>query len=210
MPENAPSDKSAAAPLAKEILAGAERRAQRLQKRAEQHAETIIRNAREEAERMVDEAIENARRRVEHEAQRILSGVSSEVRAVELSARQRVIDSIFEAAREKLAASGADVDVVVDLCVGAIEQMPGERFIIALAGRDSTDAGQICDSAAMALKKAGRSVSLSVDETPADITGGAIIRTGDGRAVFNNSFDARFERARDEFRAQIAEMIFTL
>ena len=67
MPENAPSDKSAAAPLAKEILAGAKRRAQRLQKRAEQHAETIIRNAREEAERMVDEAIENARRRVEHE-----------------------------------------------------------------------------------------------------------------------------------------------
>ncbi len=208
MPENASSDKSPAEPLAKEILAGAERRAQRLQKRAEQHAETIIRNAREEAERMIDDAIENARRRVEHEAQRILSSVSSEVRAVELSARQQMIDSIFDAASEKLAAPGTDIDVVVDLCVRAIEQMPGERFAIALAERDSADAGRVREAVAEALKKAGRNISLSVDKTPAGITGGAIIRSGDGRAVFDNSFDARLERAREEFRSQIAEMIF--
>jgi len=208
MSENISSDKSPAEPLAKEILAGAERRAQRLQKRAEQQAATIIRNAREEAEQIVSDAIKNAGVRVEHEAQRILSSVSSEVRAVELSARGRAIGSIFDAAGEKLAARGTDINVVVDLCVRAIEQMPGERFTIALAERDIAAAGRVREAVAETLKKTGRTVSLSVDKTPADITGGAIIRTADGRAVFDNSFDARLERAHEDFRSQIAEMIF--
>ena len=209
-PEPAPSGEppSQAEPLAKEILAGAERKAQRVGKRAEEKARSITIDAEHEAQRIVSEAIDVVRRRAEQDAQRILATISGKERTLELDARQSAIDAAFAAAREELAAGRVPAEATIELCLRALRQMPGQKFTVCLSQRDHAGGQQICTAAFKALALENRTVHLVLDDKPAAILGGVIVRSADGRVVFDNSFDARLLRAREELRAKVAEIIF--
>lgn len=208
MPEKPDTPSSPAEPLANEILAGAERRAKRLRAREESKAESIVKKAEKEAQRIVEEAVESARSRAEHDAQRIRATIGGEERAIEINARQKAIDEMFDAARETLSKLDTNEKILTDLCVRAVEQMPGDSFTAGLAKKDRSARDGVVSAAKQRLADSGRTVNLQPGDDETDIIGGVIVRSPDGSMVFDNSYDARLERAREQLRTQIAEMIF--
>lgn len=204
-----PDEQSPAQPLAEEILADAERRAKRLLARAEAEAKDAVDKAKQEAQHLIDTVVEHAQERARHEAQRILATITQEARSFDLAARQNAIDKVFDAALKELTSGPTQQELVVGMCVRAINGMHGDRFIVALGPNDHANGRQICHTVVERFMHEGRDVGIQLDDEPARILGGAIVRTVDGRKVFDNSFDERLQRARSELRSEIAQVLFS-
>jgi vacuolar-type H+-ATPase subunit E/Vma4 len=50
-------------------------------------------------------------------------------------------------------------------------------------------------------------VPLTIDDATIAVSGGPVISDADGRVVFENTFEARLERAREGLRRRAAEML---
>jgi len=57
-------------------------------------------------------------------------------------------------------------------------------------------------------RRAGRDVAVRVADGPAPIAGGVIVRSADGRLLYDNSFRERFRRLLPELRKELATRLF--
>ena len=57
-------------------------------------------------------------------------------------------------------------------------------------------------------RRVGRSVTIEVSANHAPITGGVIVRSADGRLLYDNSFAARLARLKPELRRRVAARLF--
>jgi len=194
--------------LSDEILKDAERRAKRIRSRADREAKKIRDQAVEAAEAAAQKVRDAAQRRAERTAQSVLATLEQEARRDLLEAQETELNRLFETARQRLAdRSSYDYPAVLAaLAVEAIAAIGSESVVI-----EFNDADRAIASDAWlgdVRRRIGHDVSITVPAEAPPIDGGLVVRSADGRLLYDNSFAARLERLRPALRQQIARRVY--
>ena len=194
--------------LSDEILKDAQTKADRLRKRGERDAKKILDEAAKEAAAAAERTLQVARARADRVTQSLLATVEQDVRRGLLTAREAELDRLFEAARQRLAdrSSYDPAAVLAALAAQAIGAMRADRVVLALAEADRAIATEAWR--ADVRRRLGRDVAIEVSPEPAPIEGGLIVRSADGRLLYDNSFGARLRRLWPELRKELAAEVF--
>jgi V/A-type H+-transporting ATPase subunit E len=198
--------------LSDEILEYAGKKAARVVKAARREEKDILRKAREEAEREGEALLADARARALRILDRALAGVAVEVRRKVLQAREEVIEAIFREALEhlrqkRLVGYG---EVLERLITEALGPMPGEDQLVIVRPEDRAriDRDLLRRVRKRAEGGAVHPAGLDLADENAEISGGVILRSRDGRCTFDNSFETRLERLRGVLRAELHGRLF--
>jgi vacuolar-type H+-ATPase subunit E/Vma4 len=194
--------------LSDEILRDARKKAEQTLAQAEREAEAILGAAAKDAEATVQKALDAARRRADAAAQATLATVVQETHRNLLEAQEGELAKLFDAARARLADREAyDYPAVLaGLAANAMASICADQVVIELAEADRAIAA---DSwLGEVRRRVGRDVSISVSPQAAPIDGGVIVRSADGRLLYDNSFAARLRRLAPVLRRELAAKVF--
>ena len=198
--------------LGSEVMADAERRAERIIQRAERDAEGIRRRGQQQGRGAAEEILQAARQRAEHASNAVLATVAVEAHKAELAAQEEAIDACLTAAyQQALEKDGYDYHtVLVELAAAAVVQMPGDRFRLCLMADDAQlRADGLPQQVEAAVKeRTGRTVQVELAGEHPRIAGGCIVLSADGRLRYDNSFEGRLRRQRDLLRRVAARELF--
>ena len=194
--------------LAEEILADAARKAERARQRGEREARSITGKATREAAEAAERTLAVAQERADRLKAAVMATLGADIQRDLLEAREAELDKLFDAARQRLADKGGYdyAAVLAGLAAQAIEAMDADHVTIELCEQDralATDAW--LDGVR---RRVGRSVTIEVSANHAPITGGVIVRSADGRLLYDNSFAARLARLKPELRRRVAARLF--
>ena len=207
-PKAAPATPAHDRALADEILADANRKAERARQRGEREAKKILGKARTQAAEAAAKILVTAQGRADRMSLALMATFETEAQRDLLDAREAELDKLFDAARARLADKAAYgyPGVLAALAAQAIEAMGVDRVVVELAEADR----HIADVAwlGQVRSRVGRDVTIDVSDAAAPIAGGLIVRSADGRLLYDNSFAARIERLRPELRRELATKLF--
>lgn len=194
--------------LSDEILEDARRKADRAVSRAKREAEKILATATAGAEAETEKALTAARQRGERAAKAILSTIEQEVRRDLLEAQEAELQGLFQAARRRLAdRKSCDYPAVLaGLAAQAIGAMATDKVTLELGPADQAIATE--PWLAEVRRRVGRDVAIAVSPEAAAIDAGLIVRSADGRLLYDDSLDARLKRLAPDLRRQLAAEVF--
>ena len=194
--------------LRDEIIADAERQAERLVRRARRESKSMVDKAVSECKEQCREKLEAAAVAAERERMLILATVPVEISRMRATQAEKELTELRDAVRDRVAAR-RDFDYsdcLLTLASEAIRQMEGDAFVLQLAPQDTEKYGP--SLAAGAAARAGRpDVTVTIDQQTVDIGGGVVVRDPEGRQVWDNSFQARLDRLWPLLRHQMAEHV---
>jgi len=192
-------------PLSRAILKEAEVDAQQMREEAQTKADAIRRRAQEEAEKVRREILDRAQQEAERLRSQSLSGAQLKARTMQLEQREKLLDRVFQAAREKL----ADVQKRPDY-----DQLAVMLLREALTQLRVTKAEIHADQATRALleKKAIKDLSseLNGQFTVADNLEegrGVVVDAGEGRLHYDNTLETRLQRLQSTLRSSVYKML---
>jgi vacuolar-type H+-ATPase subunit E/Vma4 len=192
--------------LRDEIIADAERQAERLVRKAQREAKILVDRAVGECDQQCQEKLEAAQAAAQRQRMLTLATVPVEIGRLRATRTEQELTALRDAVREQLSArAGFDYrQCLLALAAEAMAQMEGEAFVLQLAKGDVKEHGPWLASTAPA--RAGRpDVTVTIDATPTSIRGGVIVRDLQGRQIWDNSFEARLYRLWPLLRHQMAE-----
>jgi vacuolar-type H+-ATPase subunit E/Vma4 len=172
---------------------------------------------RAKAEAKRDEAAEKimreAKERGETESRRLLSSVSIEVRRAKLKSREEVVSVIRKKVEGELGSirqSDRYPEILGGLVVEAIRGLGGKSFVVYVDKRDL----ELLESKVFPVVKD----SMSADSAPVSSlqarplekssAGGARVGHPGGNVIYDNTFEARMFRYRDDIRMVIFDEVF--
>jgi len=197
-------NQDSAGKLSAEILADARRRAEEIDVRAYKDAEAFLAGSASEADKVRQIIFDQAHAEAARQSELILATVPIEIGRQLLARVEALLESVHDEACQRLVArDGFEYrETVIALASDAIRQMAGIEFVVKLSGADQTivDDGLAEDI----VRRAGRSVSISIDREEDIIGDGVIIEDAGARQVWDNRLLKRLERLWPELRRQIA------
>ena len=177
-------------------------------------AAAIIAKAENEAQKVGERILQDATEKGTVAEKRVLSSVSLEVRRIKLKSREEVVNAVMDAARADVEKGRKREDyprVLAALAAEALRVLEGEEYIIYADGRDLA----LLESAVFPLirelmKRDGRAVKrIEGRALPDSTAGGVRVGVPGGNVIFDNTFEARMYRYRDDIRAIIFEGVFS-
>lgn len=188
-----------------ELLKAIEEEAEKRCREAREKAEADVRRIREETEDQVRSARETARqesrRKLRQEETVLVSEAETKVQRESALVKNEILENSMQAAREKLAAFAKSKEypnVFARLAEEAVREISGDFIATVRAGDE--------ELARKTLQKLGaKNFEVSAD---GDFSGGLIVTARDGRARVVNTFDSRFEEAREEAVLRIGPELF--
>ena len=182
--------------------------------KARRTAADIEQKAADEGEAVAGKMMKDAGERAEAIRKRLLSSVSLEVRRTKLKAREEVVAEVLGRVDRKLGAlreSEGYADILADLVLEGIDALEGGRFVVSVDSRDLPLLDQaVFPAVRERAAAAGRPIeSLEARTLDAPSLGGARIGIPGGKVIYDNRFEARGYRFRDEIRRIIFEEVFT-
>lgn len=196
--------------LRQEILADAEKQAERARRRAKRDAKTALEKAETEAAEDREARLKDARRRADTTRDLVLARVPVEARRMRADRQEAILRGIYEDAASRLAdRDGFDyAEAVGTLAAEAIKRMDGDRFTLAFSAADrDAVAERVAEEVRRRVGREG--VEIAVADESADIEAGVVVRDADGRQTWDNSLAARLERLWPELRRRIAGRLFS-
>ncbi|MDD3643669.1 MAG: V-type ATP synthase subunit E [Candidatus Krumholzibacteria bacterium] len=171
--------------------------------------------AKAEAQRgeIAGRIMREAEARGKTESRRMLSSVSIEVRRARLRAREEVVSVVSGMVEKELAAmrgSKRYPDVLAGLVTEAVRGLEGKSFVVTVDKRDlDLLEKEIFPRVKQAMTAEGRPVN-SLQARPLDKAslGGARVGVPGGNVIFDNTFEARMFRFREEIRAGVIDRVF--
>ncbi len=202
--------------LSDEILRDAGAKAERIRKRAQREANKLLAEAQRAAAAAAEKILAVARERADRAAGAILATVGQEARRDLLANQEAELDKLFEAARGRLGdRSWYDYPAVAaGLAAQAIAAMGAacgaDHVVLELAAPDRAMATEawLAEVRRRVAAAGGVDVVIEVSSNPAPIDGGVVVRSADGRLLYDNSFAARLRRMRPELRQELAAKVF--
>lgn len=166
--------------------------------------------AREAGARIVREAMD----RGETAKRRTLSSVSLEARRIKLRAREEVVTAVMarvNAEVERARSRGDYAEVLAGLAAEAIRAIESETFVVDADRRDLAILESKSFPRIRELMKAdGRNVrSIEARPLPNASLGGVQVSVPGGNVLFDNTFEARLYRFREETRALVFDEVFS-
>lgn len=200
--------------ICSQIIEDGKKEIESIRKKAEETASGIIGKAEEEARRLSAKLLKEAGEKGELERRRLLSSVNLEVRRTKLRAREEVVSVVREKVSEILKERRQRDDyagILAGLITEAIGALDGEQFIVHVDRRDlDILRGRVFGAVRDAVKRSGRRiVHLEARVLDKPTLGGARVGVPGGKVIFDNTFEARMYRLRDEIRNIIFEEVFS-
>lgn len=200
--------------ICSQIIEDGEREIESIRGKADETASGIIEKAEEEARRLSEKLLKEAGERGELERRRLLSSVNLEVKRTKLRAREEVVSVVREKVSEILKKQRQRDDYtgnLAGLITEAIGALDGEQFVVYVDRRDlDILKGRVFEAVRDAVRDSGRRVGqLEARVLDKPTLGGARVGVPGGKVIFDNTFEARMYRLRDEIRNIIFEEVFS-
>jgi V/A-type H+-transporting ATPase subunit E len=181
--------------------------------KAKQTADDIIARANSAGEAAAEKILKEAQEKGGIASKRLLSSVNLEVKRAKLKAREEVVQEINErvgAALKDYRASGDYGAVLTGLALEAIRSLDGDSFIVRAAPEDiGIVEKEVFPSLRAKLKEEGRDVTrLAAEPLDRPVSGGVQVGVPGGNVIYDNTFEARLYRLREEIRNIIFEDVF--
>ena len=185
-----------------------------IMEKAQQTADDIIARANRAGEDAAEKILKDAREKGEIASRRLLSSVNLEVKRAKLKAREEVVQAIHERVEKALdgyRTSGEYGQVLTGLILEAIRSLDGDSFIVHAAPADiGMIENEVFPALRMQLKNEGRDVTrLGAEQIDRPVTGGVQVGVPGGNVIYDNTFEARLYRLREEIRNIIFEEVFS-
>jgi len=176
---------------------------------AREEADKILSSARNEAAKLISTGKRDADEKVKTIAKQSGLDVAAAVKRIQSASELQEKRIILQAKQE-------EIEKVFSKAVEELESLDDEKYFKVLEGMisrySSGEAGRICmsakDIARMpdSFKKAAEKAHLSIDDTPANISGGFILSYGDIEE--NCSFDVLINTSKEELQDKIGQLLF--
>jgi vacuolar-type H+-ATPase subunit E/Vma4 len=186
--------------------------------------ESILEKARSTAAEIIgkaeatrDEAaakiMHEAEERGKTESRRLLSSVNIEVRRAKLRAREGVVAVItkkVEEALEKIRSAAGYPDILTGLVIEAVRGLEGKSFVVYV---DRRDLGMVEEKVFPRIREIMSAESAPVSSLQArplekSSAGGARVGHPGGNVIYDNTFEARMFRYREDIRKVIFDEVF--
>lgn len=177
--------------LVQRILDDAKEKANQIMEEANKAKEEIIALKEKEALDNKKKIIERAKREADLAKERIISGAELKVRNEKLLAKQKVLDRVFNLAKERLRA--LEEDKYISFLQNVIKglNLKGDEVLVVPEHMKAT------------VKELGIHPNVSEDES---VDSGFLIK--DKGIILNYTFDSLVEHYRDELETEIAQELF--
>jgi len=177
--------------LTQKILEDAKNKASEIVDEAEKKNRSLINHRVKEANEKKEKVIEKAAAEAQMLKSRVISSAELKVRDEKLSAKQEVMDKVFQMAKDKL--SNLDKKDYLDYVKASLEKIrtDGRPTLLIPVGKMDQ------------LKEL--SADLELVEDPS-VKSGYILK--DGEIVYNYTFDALVDEIREDLEGEIAQKLF--
>jgi len=198
--------------LAAEILAEAQKRAERIRQRAEADAQKVIAEARRESEALGQRVMAEAERRAAQRQEVNRAHIRQALAHLRVARSEEMLERIRKAVEQRLAEVAAGPEhrqVLKSLAVLAIGAMSRDRFELILRPQDHQQWGQdLAQQVCLAVREElGRNVQVEVAADSLGASGGLMVRGAGGRELADQTFEARTRRLWGEVRAQLGAVL---
>lgn len=182
--------------------------------KANQTADDIVARANRAGEEAAEKILKEAREKGEIARKRLLSSVNLEVKRAKLRAREEIVQAVHDRVGKALAGhlkSGDYASVLTGLVLEAVSALEGGSFIVrANAGDIDLVEGTVFPAVRKAAGEGGRSISkLEAKPFERPSSGGVQVGVPGGNVIYDNTFEARLYRLREEIRNIIFEEVFS-
>jgi len=192
-------------PLSRAILKEAEVDAQQMREEAKAKADAIRQRAQKDADAARREILDKAQEEADRLRSQTVSGAQLKARTMQLEQREKLLDRVFQTAREKL----ADIQKRPDY-----DQLAAMLLREALVQLRVNKADVRADPATRALleKKALKDISseLNGQFTMADNLEeglGVVIEAADGKLHYDNTLGTRLQRLQSTLRSSVHKLL---
>jgi V/A-type H+-transporting ATPase subunit E len=195
--------------LSEATLRKARQEAEQILERAHRVAERDLEKARDQAERIKSARTEQTKTRLALEKKQTRSRIRLKARKKRLTWKEERVEAIFRETLLRLAVLPRD-EAYRKILKGSILEgiavlnKDSVRVVLNEKDRPLFDR-RFCH---ILSEDAGRPVALILSEEIHGESGGAIVRSEDGRVAFDNTFEARLARMKDGLRGEVAEAVF--
>jgi V/A-type H+-transporting ATPase subunit E len=177
--------------------------------RAHRVAERDLEKARDQAERIKNARTEQTKTRLALEKKQTRSRIRLEARKKRMTWMEERIEAVFREALLRLAALPRDEayqKILKGSILEGIAVLNKEHVRIVLNEKDRSLFDQKFFQTLS--EDSDLPVALILSEEIHRASGGAIVRSEDGRVAFDNTFEARLARMKDGLRGEVAEELF--
>ncbi len=164
------------------------------QKRVEEIKESYV----VKAENSYNEIIEEAKRHADLLIRREISQTSAKCSKMLMDARNEILRTAIDELREKISGitnNEAYADFLKRTTVEAIKALEEKKVVVKVRKKDKSTIKKILDI----LKKEMKDVDIHLSKEDADIIGGVIVETEDGRVIIENTLENKFEEIKERF-----------
>jgi V/A-type H+-transporting ATPase subunit E len=190
----------------------------------EMEAKEIIENAEEQAKKIVKEAEENAdkikKQKMEKLAEKLREKEALEIATRKLEGRKKNLTAESELLERALTESTVKLREICEaerslyqeslerLVIEAAARLKGTQFQVLTNSKDKRLVKEKLRELEKKISKKGVATSLQVSEETLNIMGGVMLQTADKKQVFNNTFEARLTKLKEEMVSQVFSSLF--
>ena len=192
-------------PLSRAILKEAEVEALEMREEAKVKADAIRQRGREEAEKVRREILDRAQQDADRLRSQMLSSAQLKVRTMQLEHREKLLDRVFQAVKEKL----ADIQKRPDY-----DQLAALLLREALVQMRVNNADIRADKVTQSVleRKALKEISSELNGQftlgePLEEGTGVVVDAGEGRLHYDNTLETRLQRLQSNLRASVHKIL---
>lgn len=192
-------------PLSRAILKEAEVEALEMREEAKVKADAIRQRGREEAEKVRREILDRAQQDADRLRSQMLSSAQLKVRTMQLEHREKLLDKVFQAVKEKL----ADIQKRPDY-----DQLAALLLREALVQMRVNNADIRADKVTQSVleRKALKEISSELNGQftlgePLEEGTGVVVDAGEGRLHYDNTLETRLQRLQSNLRASVHKIL---
>jgi V/A-type H+-transporting ATPase subunit E len=191
--------------LSHAVLSDVREDVERAVSEAKAKAENIRQNAKERAEAERSRILEQANRETDRVRSQAVAVAQLKARTMQLEQREKLLDSVFSTARQKLTAMQRDSDyeqVAERLLREALTQLSASTVKVRA---DRTTQELFTTSM---LEKLSKDLKVSIQlEEPLEQGTGVIVETIDGHRQYDNTLETRLKRMQDSLRTSVYHIL---
>jgi len=178
---------------------------EQIQKNAKAKADAIWIRAKNEAENERKVVLEKAKQEAERIRSQFVATSQLKARTLELGRREKLLDDVFQAAREQLSSiqkAKNYEEIVTQLLREAVFQLNVDKASV----RADKQTQAILEQSVLAKVSKELKAEISVDK-PLEQGTGLIVEAADGRLKYDNTFENRLNRIRNELRSPVYKLL---
>jgi len=197
--------------LRTEILKQAQEQAASTLDRTQRVSERDLVYAREEAEEIRSQQRAEVQPMMEMEKKKTIAAAEMEARRKLLEKKEELVSRIFaeaESELEELRGSQTYMDIIYKLIEEGVTSIGGDAIIeFGEKDKDIFTPEAISSIESRMAESLGKHLRLQFRCVGRNISSGVVIRSGDERAIIDNSFSGRLKRLKEELRGEVSEML---